>query len=73
MGKRVGHFGMSDVARLRMRAEQLRELLVESTDHKLRALLSDTADDIAREADEAAHMSDWAANEVALFWGSRLS
>jgi hypothetical protein len=43
---------MPDTDRLRMRAEQLRSLLLNSTDHKLRALLLDTADDMAREADE---------------------
>jgi hypothetical protein len=43
---------MPDVATLRMRAEQLRLLLLESTDYKLRALLLDTAEDMLREADE---------------------
>jgi hypothetical protein len=54
---------MSDGARLRMRAEQLRELLLESTDYKLRTLLLDTAHDMTREADEieAAPMNGQAA------------
>lgn len=43
---------MSDVANLRLKAEQLRELLLDSTDHKLRMLFLETAEDMAREADE---------------------